>query len=65
MPHPQEEYERERAMVDAVMRRIEEEEAAEADAARRRQRDEQADIQRFLAQQQELKRRRVWGWGAS
>lgn len=52
-------------MVDAVMRRIEEEEAAEADAARRRQRDEQADIQRFLAQQQELKRRRVWGWGAS
>lgn len=58
VPHPlQEEFERERAMVDAVVRRIEEEEAAAADAARRRQRDAQADIQRFLVQQQELRKR--------
>lgn len=38
----QEEYEKERAMVDEVMRRIEQEEAAEADARRKRQRDMQA-----------------------
>lgn len=59
----QEEFERERAMVDAVMRRIEEEEAAAAEAARQRQQDTQADIQRFLAQQQELKKR--WGMHAA
>lgn len=51
-------------MVDAVMRRIEEEEAAAAGAARRRQHDTQADIQRFLAQQQELKRRCGQAWAA-
>ena len=63
---PQEEFERERAMVDAVVRRIEEEEAAEEEARRRQQRGVQADIQSFLAQQQELKKRcgRPWraGW---
>lgn len=54
-------------MVDAVMRRIEEEEATAAQEARQRQQDAQQDIQRFLAQQQELKKRclsaggRPWG----
>ena len=41
----QEEYEKERAMVDAVMARIEAEEAAEAEARRKRQRDMQASRQ--------------------
>lgn len=53
----QEEFEKERAMVDAVVRRIEEEDAAAADARRRHQQDAQADIHRFLAQQQELRQR--------
>ena len=62
-PRPlQEEFERERAMVDAVVRRIEEEEAEEEEARQRRQRGAQADIQRFLAQQQELKKR--WAGGS-
>ena len=44
-------------MVDAVMLRIEEEERAAGEARRRRQQDTQADIHRFMAQQQELKQR--------
>jgi hypothetical protein len=44
-------------MVDAVVARIEAEDAAAAEAARRHRADAQADIQRFLAQQQELRQR--------
>lgn len=44
-------------MVDAVMRRIEQEEATEAEARRKRQRDTQAEIAAFIEQQQELKKR--------
>ncbi len=58
-PRLQEEYEKERAMVDEVMRRIEQEEAAEAEARRKRQRDTQAEIHAFMEQQQELKKRWV------
>lgn len=46
-------------MVDAVVRRIEEEEAAAVQARLRHQADAQADIQHFLAQQQQLKKRCV------
>ena len=64
-PLPQEEFEKERAAVDAVVARIEEEERA-AEQARARQRQvAQADIARFLAQQQELKRRWAGDWRLS
>lgn len=53
----QEEFERERAAVDAVVARIEEEERAAAAAAASRRVQTQAEIQRFLGQQQELKRK--------
>lgn len=46
-------------MVDAVVRRIEEEEAAAVQARLRHQADAQADIQHFLAQQQQLRKRCV------
>lgn len=54
----QEEFARERAMVDDVVARIEAEDRAEHEARRQRQRDTQAYVQNFLAEQTQLKQRR-------
>lgn len=57
LPILQEEFEKERAAVDAVVARIEEEERAAEEARARQRQMAQADIARFLAQQQELRQR--------
>ena len=59
LPGPlQEEFARERAMVDDVVARIEAEDRAEHEARRQRQRDTHAYVQNFLAEQTQLKQRR-------
>lgn len=50
---------RERAMIDEVVKRIMEEDMAEAAGKRSRQEETKAYIERFLAQQDELRRREM------
>lgn len=53
------EFERERAMVDEIARRIAEEEQMEAEAKRRKQEDTRQYIQQFLLEQEEMRMRQV------
>lgn len=53
--HPQLEYRKEREAVDAIMRRIDEEDRLEAAARAAKRADTQAFIAAFLAQQQRIR----------